>query len=113
MADAAGIAREELILLLREVSDLERVMARIVTGTCNCRDFRQLSNGAARLPEIKAALGTFQSGLFSVLFEQLDDLADLKAEIDRILEELRQNGKLAELSVKYFGEDLTKKQEAE
>ncbi len=31
----------------------------------------------------------------------------LKAEIDRILEELRQNGKLAELSVKYFGEDLT------
>jgi len=37
----------------------------------------------------------------------------LKAEIDRILEELRQNGKLAELSIKYFGEDLTKKQEAE
>jgi len=37
----------------------------------------------------------------------------LKAEIDRILEELRQNGKLAELSVKYFGEDLTAKQEEE
>jgi len=81
----ATVAREELILLLREVSDLERVMARIVTGTCNCRDFRQLSNGASRLPEIKAALGTFQSGLFSVLFEQLDDLADLKAEIDRAI----------------------------
>lgn len=31
----------------------------------------------------------------------------LKAEIDRILEEARQNGKLAELSVKYFGTDLT------
>ena len=71
--------------MLREVSDLERVMARIVTGTCNCRDFRQLSNGAARLPEIKAALGTFQSSLFGVLFEQLDDLSDLKAEIDRAI----------------------------
>ena len=35
----------------------------------------------------------------------------LKAEIDRILEELRQNGKLAELSIKYFGEDLTMKQD--
>ena len=35
----------------------------------------------------------------------------LKTEIDRILEELRQNGKLAELSIKYFGEDLTKKRE--
>ena len=31
----------------------------------------------------------------------------LKAEIDRILEEARQNGKLAELSLKYFGRDLT------
>ena len=33
--------------------------------------------------------------------------ATLKAEIDRILEEARQNGKLAELSMKYFGRDLT------
>ena len=32
----------------------------------------------------------------------------LKAEIDRILEEARENGKLAELSIKYFGRDLTK-----
>ena len=33
----------------------------------------------------------------------------LKAEIDRILQEARDNGKLAELSVKYFGVDLTVK----
>ena len=33
----------------------------------------------------------------------------LKAEIDRILQEARDNGKLAELSVKYFGVDLTRK----
>ena len=32
----------------------------------------------------------------------------LKAEIDRILEEARENGKLAELSIKHFGRDLTK-----
>jgi len=81
----ATVAREELILLLREVSDLERVMARIVTGTCNCRDFRQLSNGAARLPEIREALGGFHSSLLQILCEQLDDLADLKAEIDRAI----------------------------
>ncbi len=81
----ATVAREELILRLRQVSDLERVMARIVTGTCNCRDFRQLSNGAEMLPEIKAALGEFQSSLLQILYEQLDDLADLKAEIDRAI----------------------------
>ena len=81
----ATVAREELIYLLREVSDLERVMARIVTGTCNCRDFRQLSNGAANLPQIKEALGSFSSGLLQVLYEQLDDLGDLKQEIDRAI----------------------------
>ena len=81
----ATVAREELILMLREVTDLERVMARIVTGTCNCRDLRQLSNGAAELPRIKEALGGFQSGLLQVLFDQLDDLSDLKAEIDRAI----------------------------
>ena len=32
----------------------------------------------------------------------------LQAEIDRIFQEARENGKLAELSVKYFGVDLTK-----
>ena len=32
----------------------------------------------------------------------------LKAEIDRIFREARENGKLAELSIKYFGVDLTK-----
>ena len=32
----------------------------------------------------------------------------LRAEIDRILDELRANGKLSALSKKYFGEDLTK-----
>lgn len=37
------------------------------------------------------------------------DSESLTAEIDKILEDLRQNGKLGELSVKYFGIDLTQK----
>ena len=37
-----------------------------------------------------------------------EDTETLLDEINRILEELRQNGKLSELSIKYFGEDLTK-----
>ena len=79
------VAREELLVLLRQVTDLERVEARIVTGTCSCRDLRQLSNGAQPLPEIKQALGRFQSALLRELTEQLDDLSDLKAEIDRTI----------------------------
>lgn len=53
------VAREELILMLRGVSDLERVMARIVTGTANCRDLTALSAGCARLPELKEALAAW------------------------------------------------------
>jgi len=78
----ATVAREELILLLREVTDLERVMARVVTGSCNCRDLRQLAAGAENLPRIKEALGNCSSGLLQVLFEQLDDLRDVKEQID-------------------------------
>ena len=55
------IDREELRLSLREVSDYERVMARIVTGTANCRDLVALSQGAATLPAIHDRLETLSS----------------------------------------------------
>ncbi len=39
--------------------------------------------------------------------QKSDDTATLLAEINRILDELRANGKLSEISLKYFGLDLT------
>ena len=79
------VAREELIRLLREVTDLERVMARIVTGTCTCRDFRQLAAGLRPLPALQAALAPFQCALLRVLAESMPDLTPLVAEIDRAI----------------------------
>ena len=40
--------------------------------------------------------------------QKTDDALSLIEEVNRILEESRQNGKLAEISMKYFGVDLTK-----
>ena len=77
------VAREELILMLRDVSDLERAMGRVVSGTANCRDFAALSAGCARLPEIREALLRLESSLSQTLAEQMDTLSDLKARIDR------------------------------
>ncbi|MDD3164827.1 MAG: DNA mismatch repair protein MutS [Oscillospiraceae bacterium] len=77
--------REELILMLRDVSDLERVIARISTGTANCRDLVALSAGCARLPEIKAALGRLDAPLLRALEAALDPLDDLKSHIDRAI----------------------------
>ena len=79
------VAREELIHLLKDVTDLERVMARIATGTCTCRDFRQLSNGLAPLPGLAAALAPFESQLLREVRESLPDLQPLKDEIDRAI----------------------------
>ena len=76
------IDREELRLSLRDVSDYERVMARIVTGTANCRDLVALGQGAAVLPAIHDRLSTMRSPLLQEIFEGLDTLADLKAAIE-------------------------------
>ncbi|MDO4846437.1 MAG: DNA mismatch repair protein MutS, partial [Oscillospiraceae bacterium] len=79
------VDREELAAMLKEVSDLERATARIVTGTANCRDLTALAAGAARLPEIRAILARTDASLLKVVCEQLDPLEDLKALIDRAI----------------------------
>jgi DNA mismatch repair protein MutS len=80
-----SIAREELILLLRDVSDLERAMARIVTGSANCRDLVSLAGGCVQLPQIHSALGNLESDMLRDLCTQLDPLTDLKDKIDRAI----------------------------
>ncbi len=79
------IDREELRLSLREVSDYERVMARIVTGTANCRDLVALSQGAATLPAIHDRLKTLSSPLLKEIYDQLDPLQDLKEAIEKTI----------------------------
>ena len=79
------LPRQELLLALKTVTDLERVMARIVTGAANARDLVQLSQGCASLPALKARLRDFQSSMLAVITENLDDLADLKRAIDETI----------------------------
>lgn len=52
-----SIGRDELVHMLQDVSDYERVTARIVTGAANCRDLVSLGNGCEPLPELRAAIG--------------------------------------------------------
>jgi len=72
------VDREELILALANVSDFERVMARLVTGTANCRDLVSLCQGAACLPAIKERLAGMQAPLLASLCEELDTLDDVR-----------------------------------
>ncbi len=76
------IDREELLLSLREITDFERAMTRIMTGTASCRDLAALAQGASTLPEIKQRLSGMRAPYLQSIYEQLDTLADLKEKID-------------------------------
>jgi len=74
------ICRGELQEALKGVTDLERVMTRIVTGSVNCRDLLGLANGFRALPQVKAQLAQTESPLLNRLeqaIDPLDDCADL------------------------------------
>ncbi len=71
------IGRDELRRLLRQVSDLERVTARIVTGAANGRDLVMLQNGCAPLPALREAFAGCKAPLFDTLRKELDDLRDI------------------------------------
>ncbi len=70
------ILRGDLEDALKYVTDLERVMTRIVTGTVNCRDLLGLSGGLRALPEVKRLLQQTSSPLLQKLEQAIDSLVD-------------------------------------
>ena len=78
----APICRGELTEALKDVTDLERVMTRIVTGTVNCRDLLGLARGLRALPLVKAQLAQTESPLLRKLEQQIDALNDCAHRIE-------------------------------
>ncbi len=72
------IRREELGATLREVTDLERLIGRIVYGTAGGRDLVSLAAGLGKLPRLRELLEGSASGLLSGLARTLDDLPQLR-----------------------------------
>ena len=70
------ILRGELEEALRDVTDLERVMTRIVTGTVNCRDLLGLARGFRALPEVKRQLQNCGAPMLQKLEQAIDPLTD-------------------------------------
>ena len=81
----ATVERGELEEMLRDVTDLERVMTRIVTGTVNGRDMLSLSQGLKALPGIKAFLENRSSPLLKKLGQSMESLEDCARLIDKII----------------------------
>ena len=81
----ASITREEITLCLREITDLERTIGRIVYGTAGGRDLAALAAGLGHLPALRTLLEDLDSPLLQTLREELDDLWELRELIGRAI----------------------------
>ena len=79
------VTRSQLIDALKDVSDLERVMTRIVTGTVNCRDLLGLARGLRALPQVKSLLKNMESPLLQKLEQSIDPLTDCADRIENTI----------------------------
>jgi DNA mismatch repair protein MutS len=75
---SALILRDRLRQALKQVADLERLMARISLGRATPRDLMALKQSADAIPGIKELLGDATASLLEILADNLDDLADLR-----------------------------------
>ncbi len=81
------IPREEIVLALRGITDLERLIGRIVYGTAGGRDLVALAGGLGRLPVLRELASGLSSPLLNTLVDQLRDLPDLCALIGAAMDD--------------------------
>ena len=79
------ITREELVMTLKEVTDLERLIGRVVYGSAGGRDLVALANGLGKLPRIRELLEGSSSALLQSLRGELDDLPEVRELLQRAL----------------------------
>ena len=77
-----SVTRQELSRELKEVTDLERLIGRVVYGTAGGRDLVSLSRGLGKLPALRLLLSPLSSALLAVLRDSLNDLPQLRGLID-------------------------------
>lgn len=68
---------DEIKELLKNVYDIERIIGKIVYGTCNARDLISLKKSISVLPTIKKILQETSSDLLLSLGKELDTLRDV------------------------------------
>jgi DNA mismatch repair ATPase MutS len=70
---------------LKSVHDIERLVARTALGIAGPRDLVSLRQSIAAVPRVAMLLEPFQAPLLRSLAGELDDLADVRGELDRTL----------------------------
>lgn len=73
-----SILRDKIRFLLKEVSDLERLVGRLNLGTASPRDLLALNRSLSRTPHINQTLSDAQSLLLQVLSENIFELPEIR-----------------------------------
>jgi DNA mismatch repair protein MutS len=75
---ASHVRRDKLRALLKEVSDLERVVGRISLGSATPRDLCAMLRSLNQVPAIREVLTGLDASLIEVLVENTDELPDIR-----------------------------------
>jgi DNA mismatch repair protein MutS len=79
--------RAKLRDALKSIHDIERLVARASLGIAGPRDLVSLRQSIAVVPRVRLVLSDLQAPLVRSVLAELDDLADLRDELDRTLNE--------------------------
>jgi DNA mismatch repair protein MutS len=79
------LRRDKLRVLLKEVSDLERLIGRISLGSATPRDLCAILKSLNQVPAIRQVLQNADSSLLEVLLENTDELPDIRSLIERAI----------------------------
>ena len=84
---ANSVIRQDEMILLSSVHDVERLMARIVYGTANAKEIRALLTTIKVLPQIREPLERCKAVMLSDTYKNMDLLDDVEALIDNAIAE--------------------------
>lgn len=79
------LLRDDLRAGLKEITDLERLTGRINMNTATAKDLISLRRSITQIPQIKVSLKNCSSSLLGTLLDSLDELANVKAQIQEQL----------------------------
>ena len=81
-----NVTRGEIALVLREITDMQRLVGRCVYGTAGGKDLRALCNCAMLLPRLKTLCAAFRCNELQEI-AAMDELPDLVYFIDRAIDD--------------------------
>ena len=84
---AETIIRSELQSELRQLHDIERLVARVTLGSANPRDLYNLGTSLKRIPQLCAFISELSGRRAATLLERMDPLEDVAAQISATIAE--------------------------